>query len=291
MRCRLLALDLDGTLLRPDGTVSDANLDAVRRAHDAGILVVPCTGRAWREARDVTEQLPMLDIGVFVTGAAVCRLSDGEALDLAVIEPHLAERLVAHLAPLPEAVLVFQDAGATGCDYLVTGSGQLSGNTEWWFGHTGAIAHFQSEVTADDLHHTLRVGVVTDAERMVEIEASVKEAFGDEVFCHSFAAVSGPASAPERREMIHVLEVFGTGTDKWRGLSYLAAEHEIAAQEVVAIGDEINDLAMVEQAGCGIAMANAVDPVKAAADQMTAANTEDGVARAIDKVLDGTWGG
>ena len=64
------------------------------------------------------------------------------------------------LFDMPEAVLVFRDANLVGHDYLVTGKGSLTANTEWWFQATGANVHFQRDLTLDDLHHTLRVGIV-----------------------------------------------------------------------------------------------------------------------------------
>ncbi len=157
---RLIGIDLDGTLLDRHGEVSKANLAAIAAAQVAGVLVVPCTGRAWSESRAMLAGIPGLDRGVFVGGAVVNHIATGQSLDLAIIEPHLALELVNFLYDVPEAVLVFQDAAMTGSDYLVTGKGTLSSNTRWWFEKTGAKPRFKRAVTLEDLHHTCRVGIV-----------------------------------------------------------------------------------------------------------------------------------
>jgi len=284
LRYRLLGLDLDGTLLRPDGTVSAANREAVAAAHDAGVLVVPCTGRSWRESRRELAALPPLEVGVFLSGAQVAQLDTGASLDLGEFEPHVAKRLVDALADEPEAVLAFRDADLVGHDYLVTGRGELTDNTRWWFEFTGAAVHEQPEVSADELHHVLRIGMVTTGDRADALRPRLAEAAGDLAYVHSFGAITRPDD-----DDIHVLEAFAAGVHKWRGLDWIASQHGISRAEVAVIGDEINDVAMFEQAGLSIAMGNAIPRIKALADRVAPPNTEDGVAVAIGRMLDGAW--
>jgi 5-amino-6-(5-phospho-D-ribitylamino)uracil phosphatase len=282
----MLCVDLDGTLLDPSGRVAALDAAALRQAAEAGLMVVPCTGRAWREARDVLAGLSCAEVGVFVGGAAVSDIARGGSLDLAVIEPNLGLRVVRHLYELPEAVLIFRDCNVVGHDYLVTGRGTLSANTQWWFEQTGATVHFQRQVSQEDLHHTLRIGIVAPGSRVAEVSARIKRELGPAIFVQSFAAVQkSPAGE------VHVLEVFAQGVSKWRGLSWVARQHGIEPGEVIAIGDEINDLAMVQAAGCGVAMGNAVAQVKAAARYTTCGNDRCGVGHAVEQVLSGRWGG
>lgn len=285
MKYRMLGLDLDGTLLGSGGELSEANRVAVARAMDAGMLVVPCTGRAWRESRHVLARLPRIEVGVFVGGAAVSRIEDGATADLAAIEPTLALRLVEHLADFPEAVLVYQDVAAAGCDYLITGRGTLTGNTRWWFEVTQAVVRECRDPTLEDLHHTMRVGVVAPGSRVVPVERGLAEAFRGQVLVHSFEAVQ----SPDPEENVHVLEVFAAGVDKWRGLMWVARQHGIEPHEVAVIGDEINDLAMIRSAGCGIAMGNAIDLIKRTARHVTLSNDAHGVAHALEKIMRGEW--
>ncbi len=287
---RILAIDLDGTLLDPRGRVSERNLRAVHEAAAAGWIVAPCTGRSWIESRKILEDWPrphQPHAGVFVTGAAVTDLDSGYSLDVAVIKPRLVHRLVEALCDLPEAVLVFRDANHTGHDYLVTGRGELTANTRWWFESQGARVHAEPALSEELSHHVLRVGVVANRRRVEEVTVRLREAFTEEeILLHYFAAVQ----SFDPGETIYILEIFAAGVDKWRGIRWLAAQHGVAEDRIVAIGDEINDLAMIRHAACGIAMANAVEPVRAVANHVTLDNASDGVAHAIEQVLAGRWG-
>lgn len=289
MRYKMIGIDIDGTLLNRHGQPTPRNLRAIAEAERRGVLVVPCTGRAWRESRMVLSAFPKLpgipNPGVFVGGAAVCDLDSGKSLDIAVIEPTLAHDLIHHLHDNDAAVLAYRDANIVGHDYLVTGRGTLSPNTEWWFQMTGATVQFIRQPTPEDLHHVLRVGVVTTTAEMNRITAGVRAAFAGRVLVQSFAAVQ----MPNPDETVHVMEVFAAGVDKWRGLGCIAAGRGIEAEQVAVIGDEINDLAMVESAGLGIAMGNAIDAVKQAADRVTLTNDESGVGYAIEQLLAGRW--
>jgi Cof subfamily protein (haloacid dehalogenase superfamily) len=286
MRYRMIAIDLDGTLLDSRNRVSEQNIASIKKAQDAGVIVVPCTGRGWREAKIVLECLQGVDLGVFVTGAVVGKVATGESLNIAVIEPSLAEELVRFLEHLPEAILVYRDASMCGHDYLVTGPGTLTPATQWWFEATGATVHFHQNVTKKDLNHTLRVGALTTSSRVPPLIKQLRDQFSDRTLIQSFEAVRMPT--PE--EGVHILEIFAAGVDKWRGLNWIANQHGIQPQQIAAIGDEINDLAMLESVGCGIAMANAVEPVKAIADHLTSHHDDDGVAYAIERLLAGDWG-
>lgn len=288
MRYRLIALDLDGTFLDASGMPSRENLEAVRRAQQAGALVVPCTGRSWGESQAPLREFPRVDgdhPGVFVTGAVVTHMDSGRHLDLSVIEPHLAFELVTLLADMPEAVLVLRDSSITGHDYLVTGRGGLTRDTQRWFQTFGANVRFQARLTPEDLHHTLRVGMVALGEQAGVAAKRIKQRFDGQVVMLSILAWQGPT--PE--ESVHVFEVFAQGVDKWRGIDWIARARGIAPQEVAAIGDEANDLSMIRRAGCGIAMGNAIEPVKQVARYVTRTNQEHGVAHAIDQLLRGAW--
>jgi hydroxymethylpyrimidine pyrophosphatase-like HAD family hydrolase len=285
MNYRLLGIDLDGTLLDDAGKVSRENKAALARAHDAGLMVVPCTGRAWHESNFVLRGLPGIHLGVFITGACVANIADGQSVDLALIEPHLAHQVVGVLADEPEAVLVFRESAMAGHHYLVTGNGELTDNTRWWFEVTGAGVHFMRNPGPKDLHHTLRVGMVAPGSRIKSLERKVTEALGDRVQVHSFAALK----RADESETVAVLEVFAGGAHKWRGLSWVAQQHGIEPGQVATIGDEVNDVAMLRHAGCGIAMGNAAAVAREAADRVTLPNTQHGVAHAIDRLLAGEW--
>ncbi|MEM6458355.1 MAG: HAD-IIB family hydrolase [Planctomycetota bacterium] len=285
MKYDLLALDLDGTLLGPDHRVSAANRTAIADALDAGVTVVPCTGRGWRESLNALGDVPGLELGVFNTGSAVVEMDSGAAVDIADFEPHVALELVEFLRDLPEAVLVFQEHTRTGRDFLVTGDGAVTANTRRWFTMNRLLVEEVRHPTCEDLRHSLRVGVVAAGRHAFDIEARLIETFADRVDLHCFAGVP----TADKEDAVFIVEVFARGVDKWRGLSWIAAQRGIPPERVACVGDEINDLAMLQNAGLGVAMANAVERAKSAADRETLGHDQDGVAHAIRRMLEGDW--
>ena len=159
MNYRLLAIDLDGTLLCPQGKLSRENLDAIADAQAAGLTVVPCTGRGWREAKSILDQVPNLGVGVFVTGAAVTDVPTGRTRHFTALDPDTAAELIDLLKDEPQAVLAYREPNRVGHEYLVTGHGQLTPNSQWWFAFTGAVVHTQRHVTPADLRHPPPLGM------------------------------------------------------------------------------------------------------------------------------------
>ncbi|MBX2850803.1 MAG: HAD-IIB family hydrolase [Phycisphaeraceae bacterium] len=285
MRYRLIAIDLDGTLLCPDGKVSEENRASLHKAHEAGAIVIPCTGRGWREARDVVTSIPDTEVGVFNTGAMVVGLRDGKTHHRAAFDSDLARELIALMADYDEAVLLYTDPAETGYEYVVTGRGEPTKNTRWWFEHNALRWAIQDELAPPLLDHVVRVGSIALAGRARQVVGSIHDAFGQRVEAFSFEALQDPGAV----EPSHIVECFAAGVTKWRGIEWVAKQHGIEASEIAVIGDQINDVPMFEKAGCAVAMGNAIPVIKDAAHYHTLKNDEHGVAHAIEKMLGGDW--
>ena len=283
MKYRMLAIDLDGTLFDSRGRIPEANREAIARARDDGLLVVPCTGRALKEAQWALEELGHDTPAVLAGGAHVSDPTTGQTLYRVTVEPNLALDVVRSLRESGHAVLILLDPEITGDDYLVVDDDRLTPNTRWWFESIGARVKPLAEPTEADLHHALRVGIVGESDAMPDVQTMLTDRFAEHVFVQHFQAVG------DHNERINVLEVFAKGVNKWSGLHWVAESHGFDAAEVAAIGDEINDLAMIESAGCGIAMGNAIPAVRDVARRVTRSNDEGGVAHAIKHLLDGRW--
>lgn len=300
-RYDLLALDLDGTLFGPDGRVSAVNAAAVDRARAAGIEVVICTGRAMIESTTAIRAIradvpaagrtvaPMVCAG----GAMLCDLASSRTMHRWPMRTDLVTRLCAHFAARGRAPLILKDRDAAGFDYLVVNSGPLEKPTQWWFSVMDVEVKFIDRIE-DDPHpeHSVRVGFAAVAHQMHDLAGSVHAEFGRETLTQHFSAVAGSLKdgpVGVKDESIHLLEVFDPQVSKWTAIHRLALEQGIPRERVAAIGDEVNDVAMIEGAGLGIAMGNAVDAVKKAAKVHTESHAHDGVARAIDRILSGTW--
>ncbi|MEM6505072.1 MAG: HAD-IIB family hydrolase [Planctomycetota bacterium] len=285
MRYRLIAIDLDGTLLCPDGKVSEENRAALHDAHEAGAMITPCTGRGWGEAKHVLTSVPESEVGVFNTGAMVCGLRDGSTHHSAAFQPETAAAVIELLCEGDEAVLVYTDPDATGYEYVVTGRGALTTNTKWWFEHNGLRWVEQPEIEESVLEHVVRAGAMAVRSRADEIGELVELRLPGRTNFHAFEAVQEPGFD----EPMFILECFASGVSKWTGIQYVASQHGIAEDEIAVIGDQINDVPMFEKAACAVAMGNAIPVIKDTAHYHTLKNDEHGVAHAIGKMLDGVW--
>ncbi|MBL0928311.1 MAG: HAD hydrolase family protein [Phycisphaerales bacterium] len=300
-RYRLLALDLDGTLFGPDGRVSAANAAAVARAREAGVTVVICTGRGLAESKGaigaIDAHRPSRGMSVApiicAGGAMLCDAASGRTLHRWPMRRELVGRLCEHFRSLGRAPLLLKDRDAAGFDYLVLNYGPIEAPNQWWFEHMPVIVRFADGLEHDEHpEHTVRIGFAADSATMRSLSAGVMERFGRETLVQHYAAVAGTkGSGPHggKDESIHLMEAFDPQVNKWTALHRLALELGVARDEIAAIGDEINDLQMIEGAALGVAMGNAVDRIKTVARRQTRSNGEDGVAYAIEQMLTGAW--
>jgi len=292
--CDLSALDLDGTLFDPSGSISQVNLDAIQRAKDAGIEVVICSGRCRSEMTGQLNGLTVEGPIIIAGGAMIIESATGETVYRSLMERALVHRLVGFFEQESDhAVLLLKDCWSTGVDYLIVGDGQLDPASVWWFENMPVAVERVATIEDDpNPEHTVRVGTVGPSHAMRPLAEVVCGAFSSEVFVHHFPAIKGSGGGPGKLDgSVHLLEIFSPGTNKWTAIEALAEQRGVPVERVGAIGDEHNDRSMIEHAGLGIAMGNAIDSIKAVADRITERNDEDGVARAIDRILAGEWSG
>jgi Cof subfamily protein (haloacid dehalogenase superfamily) len=276
-RYRMIAIDLDGTLLSPTGEVTPRAKSAVRRALDAGLLVCFATGRNWTESKAVLEAVEHYDSAVFVGGAMVVDTKNEVVLHRMMMQPDLARELCGHMEAAGHAVLALQDTGAAGFDYLVTGEVPVNDPTRHWMRVTAAKVVTVPRLADHPHPHTVRVGIVAPPAESAKLQWSLNERFRDRIVCHSLFV---PAYDVE------VLEVFDPAVNKWEGVKLVAARHGIAESEIVAIGDDVNDLPMIRHAGLGVAMGNARPEVLAVAKRVIGSNADEGLAAFLDELVE-----
>ena len=276
-RYRMIAIDLDGTLLSPSGEVTPRAKRAVRKALDAGLLVCFATGRNWTESKTVLEAVEHYDSAVFVGGAMVVDTKREVVLHRMMMQPALARELCGHMESAGHAVLALQDTEAAGFDYLVTADIPVNEPTRHWMRITAAKIVPVPRL-ADHAHeHTVRVGIVAPPAESAKMKWSLNEHFSDRIVCHSLFV---PAYDVE------VLEVFDPAVNKWEGVKLVAERHGIRQEEIVAIGDDVNDLPMIRQAGLGVAMGNARPEVLAVARRVIGSNADEGLAKFLEELVE-----
>ncbi len=242
-RYRLLALDLDGTLLNDRSEISPANAEWVRRAQKAGITVMVSTGRGFESAlpyaRQIGEQNPM----VTANGGEIWR------------RPHELHRRT----PL-DAELVMR----------LHRLAERHGDT-WFWGYTTHGLYNRDNWVDDTFSRVwLKFGYYTENRSV--LEEILKE-------IRSWEGLEISNSHPFN------IEVNAAGVSKATAIEEVCRMIGCRMSEAVSIGDSLNDIAAIRACGLGVAMGNAQDEVKEAADAVTAGHTEDGVARAIQQYI------
>jgi Cof subfamily protein (haloacid dehalogenase superfamily) len=272
----LIAIDVDGTLLNTDHVVSEANRAALHRAHEAGMQVVLCTGRAFPEIERVIDDIGLdLDAAVTVFGAVVTDVPTKETLHSAAFTDADARALVEFFKARDYTVLYLsggEQAGSSG--YVIRGEynhfavdAYLMKTTV----HYDIVEHLPAEISP-----ALRISIIDDPGALDEMSAELIRVFGDRV-------VHNILHAPEWA--FTVIEAFAPGVNKWNGIARLCELRGLNPEKVVALGDDVNDIDMLRNAPLGVAMGNARESVKAAANRVTLTNNEDGVAKVIDEIL------
>jgi 5-amino-6-(5-phospho-D-ribitylamino)uracil phosphatase len=291
----IIAIDLDGTLLGNDGKVSNANRDAIEHARAAGVLVLPCTGRGFVECSDILADINAAGPAVVAGGAMICDGKTGQTLHRFNVSPAITNAATGFIHEAGHAALVLKDSTTTGHDYLVvTGDGDhpVDPVSIWWFETHSLSTRFVRSLDEDEHPDaTVRVGLVADAHDSVPLMQRMAQSLGSEVLLHSFPALVNANAEQRHGREVHVLEVFDKRAHKWSAIEWVASETPLLGSRVAAIGDHINDVSMLKGADIGIAMGNAAEPARKAADVITRTNADDGVAFAIDQLLSGNWAG
>ena len=274
-RLRLLAVDLDGTLLTPDRRISTGDADALRGAVDAGAAVLVATGRGLHTARPVLEALPVPAYAALHNGALMLDPAGAELWRVA-----MRPRPVAAALPLVRAaglhpMLYAGVAGAGGGDVTLVLERQAreSPHTQDYLRTKGPILELVADVAAACDRGVLGIVSFGPRESVAAAATAVGRLDGDVKTWWSPSTTSGA----------DLFEALAPGGAKGCALQRLTERLGFTAEEVMAIGDNNNDLDMLRFAGTAVAMANATPEARAAAHFVTTANTADGVAHALGR--------
>jgi len=261
-KIKLVAVDLDDTLLGPDLAVSARNRQALWRARQQGVRVVPATGRMFRSAQTIALRLGLRDPVIAYQGALV-RWPAGEEIAHLPLPLALAREVLARVAPAGFHVNVYVD------DNLYVA--ELTEEAKRYAALSGVPVQAVGDLAAFLSRDPTKVLVVAPETELDRLARDLAPHWGDRLTMNK--------SKP------HFLEFSHREATKGRALARLAALFGLRREEVMAIGDGYNDLDMVEYAGIGVVMGNARPEVRARADWVTAANDADGVAEAVERFV------
>ena len=263
----MIVTDVDGTLLNDDETITERTKAAVRAAVSSGVAFALATGRPPRWIRPVVDALGFAPMAVCANGAVVYDPGTDRIVSVRTLSPDVLGGLAQMvLRAIPGAGLAVERVGRSAHDAVTPQFVSSPGYEHAWLNPDN------TEVSLDDLLSTPAVKLLIRqaGARSADMAAELRKYIG----------VEGDITYSTNNGLI---EIVPQGISKATGVEEVAAPLGIAAADVVAFGDMPNDVPLLVWAGHSVAMGNAHPEAVAAANEVTAANTDDGVARVLER--------
>lgn len=263
MKYKLIAVDLDGTLLDNNSMISDENIKAIKYAINKGVIVIPCTGRAIQGITKFNFLVELCSFAVAYNGGMVINLKNKKTIYNCPLLNSDANFIINKGLEYNTNICVWSDNNlyCNKINQYTLSYSKISGVNPIEFNNTH---FFDDKVITKVLWHD-------EKENVSDFLKSMSKAVSKNVSC----CTSKP----------WFLEFFNSSTSKSLSISKISDKLKINRNEIIAFGDELNDICMLEYAGLGVAMENAKSEVKKIADFVTLSNDKDGFAQAIYKFI------
>lgn len=274
MDIKLIALDLDGTLLTGDKRLSERNRRALEACIQKGIYVVPCTGRTFEGIPAVVRGVEGIQYAILTNGAQIQNAATGEVIERRILDWQRAVRIIDKVS----GYTLMYDAYADG-----------RGKADRRFLDTLEYYEIRPEIcelirkTRDPLS-SLRDYLDEEHPKLDKMNIYFK-GYDKETKRQVRELLSEIEGITVTSSMPNNLEINGEGASKGNAILRLAHHLGLSPEQTMAFGDGENDISMIELAGIGIAMDNGNPAVKRKADLIACSNEEDGVARVIEKLI------
>jgi Cof subfamily protein (haloacid dehalogenase superfamily) len=270
---RLIGIDIDGTLLDSRGQMPPENRDAIHEAVAAGVHVALVTGRSFPFARPVAEPLPAT-ITLIVSNGAIERAMDGATLARRLLDRAIARAVLDSTRPFRDAAALIFDRDADRQVVFETMDWEQPNRKGYWSRNQSLIDRcvpLEEALTEDPIQVMFNGGILQMRSLAEALDAGART-----------YAVS--LTEYEHRDF-SLIDVTSPGATKGRALAWRAAQIGVERDEVMAIGDNFNDLEMLEFAGTPVVMGNAVEPLRRRGWHVTGGQDEAGLAQAIRKYI------
>lgn len=263
---KLIALDMDGTLLKDDKSISNENFNAIQKARENNIKVVLATGRPIKGIEKFLKELNLLSEDEYAVtfNGAVVKTTKGDHI-------------------MAKTLMTYEDLA-----YLYKLSKELKVNIH---AHTDEECITPKSSKYSVLEAELNSIPLTevDFDKLDENTIIVKTMFIDDEKILDRVIEVLPKELYEKYTIVrsapYFLEFLNKASNKGTGVKLLSEKLGIKREEIICVGDADNDKHMIEYAGLGVAMGNAADSIKEIADFVTKSNEENGVAYVIDKFI------
>ena len=275
MPIRLIGIDIDGTLLDSRGQMPAANREAIHEAVAAGVHVALVTGRSYPFARPVADPLPPA-VTLIVSNGAIERAMDGGTLARRLLDRRVAHAVLDVTRPYRDAAALIFDRDAERQVVFETMDWEQPNRKGYWSRNQSLIDRavpLELALTEDPIQVMFNGGVLQMRALAEALGTAARE-----------YAVS--LTEYEHRDF-SLIDVTSPQATKGRALAWRAEQLGLSRDEVMAVGDNFNDLEMLEFAGTPVVMGNAVAPLRERGWHVTAGQDEAGLAQAIRRFVPG----
>jgi len=273
---RLLAIDIDGTLVNSRDELTEVTRDALVRATEAGIKLVLATGRRYRRALPLVEPLGINAPVVTASGALIKRPLDHVTLYRADLDPELLRRLLGVLDAAGYEAVLYADTFDQGYDFFCAREEVEQPELADFLRLNAGCQRAWPTLMTDPPPDIFAGFAIGTRDEMLRLHDELQAKLPSRLYTH---VLRSP------RYLGYMCEIAPSGVTKWSGIQRLAAEWGISAEEICAVGDDVNDIPMITAAGLGVAMGNALDQVKAAADRVAPTHDDNGLATVVEWVM------
>lgn len=281
MHYKLLALDIDGTLVNRDQVVGEDVKAAIAAAQAAGLRVCLATGRSLAESLPAWRQLPLdgpAEAMIVVGGAQVCEPDTGRTLYQRTMPREVAQEFADVLAGEGLAAMALVDGWRHQFDYYVTEAGDMDAAWRDWFSKMDVrIRKVKRLDDADGHAEVLRISTVLERDAAARLAETLRPRFAERLNVHAILAPNYGVT---------VIEAHAAGATKLTALKYVAQGKGLSMARVAAAGDDVNDIPMVAGAGLGAAMPSAPPALRQVAKRMV---DEEGLAGFIRRLVAGEF--
>ena len=272
---RVVAIDIDGTLLDPHFQISERNLVALRAAHASGIEIMLATGRRHDYALPVAHELG-IPAWLISSNGALVRSSTDETFYADRLPARVARKLILHMdAYRANAVLTFDRQGHDAL--ILEPDHTLSRSISRWIEKNSDHIQYVSPLEDALIEDPIQAMFCGTVEQM----KAAQERLADARFVDEITVLR---TQYDYRDLC-ILDVLNRNCTKGHALRRWAEHYKIPREQIMAIGDNYNDLEMLEFAGLPVIMGNASEELRQSGWRITASNAESGVAAALEEVL------
>ena len=275
---RLLAIDIDGTLVNSRDELTVVTREALRRAYVAGLKIVLATGRRYSRALPLVEPLGLDVPLVTASGALIKHPLDHRTLFRAAFERGLLCDLLAVIERRGFEAVLYADSYHQGFDFYCERVDVTRPEMADYLALNPGCHRLWPTLMRDPPDGVFAGFSTGTRDEMLALHDELQRELPGLLYTH---VLRSP------RYIGHMCEIAPFGVTKWSGIQHVAGEWGIAPEEMCAVGDDVNDIPMIEAVGIGIAMGNAQPEVKAAADFIAPTHDEDGLAAIVELLLDG----